>query len=50
MAEGDKRFPIAEALMNGDVPLRSHWREDAQGLSRVRPGDVRQMTKGAAMG
>lgn len=50
MAEGYQRFPIAKALMNGDVPLGSHWREDSQGLSGVRPSHVRQVTKGTAMG
>ena len=50
MAEGDQRFPVAEALMNGDVPLCGNRRQDAQRFSRVRPGHVRQMTEGAAMG
>ena len=36
--------------MNGEVPLCSYRREDAQSLRRVRPSHMRQVTKGAAMG
>jgi len=29
MAKGHERFPVAEALMNGDMPLRGNRRQDA---------------------
>ena len=49
MAEGDQRLAVAETFVSGDVPLRGNRRQDAQGLRRVRPSHVRQMTEGAAM-
>ena len=49
MTESDQCLAVAEALMNGDVPLRGDRGEDAQGLSRVRPCHVRQMAECALM-
>ena len=50
MAEGDQRLAVAETFVRGDVPLRGNRRQDAQGLRRVRPSHMRQVTEGTAMG
>ena len=49
MAEGPQSLRVVGGFMNVDVPLASSRRQDAYGLSRICPCQVREMTEGAAV-
>ena len=49
MTEGPQSLGVVGAFMNVDVPLASSRRQDAYGLSRICPCQVREMTEGAAV-
>ena len=49
MAEGNQGFAVAGALLDGDVPFGGDRGQNAQGLRRVGPCQVGEMTEGAAV-
>jgi hypothetical protein len=49
MAEGDQDFTVSGALLNGDVPFGGDRGQNVQGLRRVGPCQVGEMTEGAAV-
>lgn len=49
MAEGDQDFAVPGALLDGDVPFGGDRGQKIQGLRRVGPCHVGEMTEGAAV-
>ena len=49
MAESHQNFAVAGALLDGDVPFGGNRGQNAQGLRRIGPCQVGEMTEGATM-
>ena len=49
MAEGYQGFAVSGALLDGDVPFGRDRGQNTQGLCRVGPGQVGEVTEGAAV-
>ena len=49
MDDGLQSLRVVGAFMNADVPLASSRRQDAYGLSRICPCQVREMAEGTAV-